>query len=181
MKVTLKFNGKNRVYENCSAEIKDNEIIITREFKDGDIVINRRRERIAIFKKIEESGNIYDHAFLNSNRELMVDDVSWRSPLEDWDFATEEEAQILLDALKKEGLQWNADKKCIEQFRWRAKLGERYYFFDEFLNVKFDRDENFEIDELRWSIGNYFKTREDAEAALLMVKELLKNKKLQNG
>ena len=179
MKVELQIGDTIAIPEGCKAVINGNEVVVEKEdkeFKDGDIIINRTGGRIAIFKKIEENGNIYDHAFLNSNRELVVYDVPWRSPLENWDFATEEEAQILLDALKKHGLQWNADKKCIEQFRWRAKLRERYYFFDEFLNVKFDRDENFEIDELRWSIGNYFKTRKDAEAALLMVKELLQKR-----
>lgn len=176
MKVTLKFNGKNRVYENCSAEIKDNEIIITREFKNGDIVINRREGRIAIFKKKDENEKLHDHAFLIIGRKLMIDDNAWNAYLEDWDFATEKEAQILLDALKKRGLQWNADKKCIEKLRWRAELGERYYFFDEFLEVQFTIEDENEDDDIYWGIGNYFKTREDAEAALLKVKNLLHNK-----
>lgn len=69
------------------------------------------------------------------------------------------------------------DKNCP----WRADLWGKYYYFDEFLNVKFAWEENLEVDDIRWSVGNYFETVGEAEAALLMVKELLKNKKLQNG
>ena len=64
------------------------------------------------------------------------------------------------------------DKKC----RWRADLWGKYFYFDEFLNVKFSWEENLEVDDIRWSVGNYFETVDEAEAALLMVKNLLQKR-----
>ena len=64
------------------------------------------------------------------------------------------------------------DKEC----GWRADLWGKYYYFDEFLNVKFTWEENIEVDDIRWSVGNYFETVGEAEAALLMVKNLLQKR-----
>lgn len=193
MKVELQIGDTIAIPEGCKAIVKDGSVVFEREkedkeFKDGDILIDDRKlsefpcKIIMIYKGTKSKEGCYEcYIFRNLMGSLVISKGCCSSEFVKIRHATEEEKQILFDKMKEQGLRWNADKKCIEQFRWRAKLRERYYFFDEFLNVKFDRDENFEIDELRWSIGNYFKTRKDAEAALLMVKELLKNKKLQNG
>lgn len=64
------------------------------------------------------------------------------------------------------------DKEC----GWRADLWGKYYYFDEFLNVKFTWEKNIEVDDIRWSVGNYFESVDEAEAALLMVKNLLQKR-----
>lgn len=64
------------------------------------------------------------------------------------------------------------DKEC----GWRADLWGKYYYFDEFLKVKFTWEKNLEVDDIRWSVGNYFETVGEAEAALLMVKNLLQKR-----
>ena len=65
---------------------------------------------------------------------------------------------------------------CDNECCWRADLWGKYYYFDEFLNVKFSWEENLEVDDIRWSVGNYFETVDEAEAALLMVKNLLQKR-----
>ena len=62
---------------------------------------------------------------------------------------------------------------CDKECGWRADLWGKYFYFDEFLKVKFTWEENLEVDDIRWSVGNYFETVDEAEAALLMVKNLL--------
>ena len=62
------------------------------------------------------------------------------------------------------------DKKCV----WRADLWGKYYYFDEFLNVKFSWDRNIEVDDIRWSVGNYFATVDDAEKAVNEAKKVLR-------
>jgi hypothetical protein len=62
------------------------------------------------------------------------------------------------------------DKKCV----WRADLWGKYYYFDEFLNVKFTWEENIEVDDMRWGIGNYFATVDDAEKAVNEAKKVLR-------
>ena len=65
---------------------------------------------------------------------------------------------------------------CDKECRWRADLWGKYFYFDEFLNVKFSWEENLEVDDIRWSVGNYFETVGEAEAALLIVKNLLQKR-----
>ena len=62
------------------------------------------------------------------------------------------------------------DKDCP----WRADLWGKYYYFDEFLNVKFSWEENYEVDDMRWSVGNYFATVDDAEKAVNEAKKVLR-------
>ena len=70
----------------------------------------------------------------------------------------------------KEKVKDTRDKEC----GWRAKLGERYYFFDEFLEVQFSWEENLEVDDIRWSVGNYFETVGEAEKTVNEAKNVLR-------
>lgn len=76
--------------------------------------------------------------------------------------------------MKEQGLKWNAEEKRVEKIRWRAGVGEEYYFINSSLDV-------LKIEEC-WSIlcgehylaSNYFRTQEQAEEAAKRVKETLK-------
>lgn len=62
------------------------------------------------------------------------------------------------------------DKNCV----WRADLWGKYYYFDEFLNVKFTWEENLEVDDMRWLVGNYFATVDEAKKAVNEAKKVLR-------
>ena len=62
------------------------------------------------------------------------------------------------------------DKECC----WRANLWGKYFYFDEFLNVKFSWEKNLEVDDMRWSVGNYFATVGEAEKAVNEAKKVLR-------
>lgn len=62
------------------------------------------------------------------------------------------------------------DKDCP----WRADLYGKYYYFDEFLNVKFAWKKNIEVDDMRWSVGNYFATVDEAKKAVNEAKKVLR-------
>lgn len=94
--------------------------------------------------------------------------------------ATEAEKQRLLDAIAKEGYCWNPDKKELEKLpRWRAKIGEDYYFVDACGEVDFDGEDNIEVDELKYKAGNYFRTEEAAERVANQIREIFKNSKAE--
>ena len=81
------------------------------QYKDGDFVVSESGN-ILIFRK-KDKGMIYDHAlFINVSGLHIVQSVPSYSPIKR--YATEEEKQILLDALAKRGKRWNAEKLCIE-------------------------------------------------------------------
>lgn len=89
--------------------------------------------------------------------------------------ATEEEKQLLFDALAKNGKQWNAEKKCIEDLMWEPKRGEAYFFIDDEIGIShcFWTDES--IDENRYKVFNCFRNEQDADEALPHIKEAFRN------
>lgn len=81
--------------------------------------------------------------------------------------ATEEEKQSLFDALAKKGKQWNAEKKCVEDLKWKPKDGKKYWYIasdGDIENEIFDSSSDWSyIGEGRIEIGNCFKTQEECE------------------
>ena len=63
---------------------------------------------------------------------------------------------------------------CDKECGWRADLWGKYYYFDEFLKVKFTWEENIEVDDIRWSVGNYFESVDEAKKAVNEAKNVLK-------
>ena len=63
---------------------------------------------------------------------------------------------------------------CDKECGWRADLWGKYFYFDEFLNVKFAWETNFEVDDMRWGVGNYFATVDEAEKAVNEAKKVLR-------
>lgn len=179
MKVILKINGARKVYENCKIEMKENEIIVTRKFKDGDFIVNREDGFMAIFKEKGAGGFLYDYAFLNFGEDVTISNIAFSGFLEDFQPATEEEKQMMHDALKKQGLQWNAEEKRVEKraekIRWRAKKGEGYFALGITTFEVFCYTENFdEMDAKLYNCGNYFRTPEHCQEAAKRVEETLR-------
>ena len=173
MKVILKINGARKVYENCETEIKGEEIIVTRKFKDGDFIVNREDGFIAIFKEKGPCGFLYDYAFLNFGEDVTISNIAFSGFLEDFQPATEEEKQMMHDALKKQGLQWNASEKRVEKIRWRAEKGKDYYFVYPDLTVINANELGYDLATNRYKALNYFRTEEQAKEAAERVKETL--------
>jgi hypothetical protein len=49
--------------------------------------------------------------------------------------------------------------------RWRAEKGEQYVIIDEYGDAVYTTENESAADNLLYSIGNYFRTREEAEAS----------------
>lgn len=96
--------------------------------------------------------------------------------------ATKEEKQRLFDALAEQNKRWNAEKKVVEDVRWRAITGCKYYYLD--LDItKYKVESTIDVDTCddsgRYLSGNYFKTEEAARTAGNQILELLKNSKAE--
>lgn len=82
--------------------------------------------------------------------------------------ATKEEAEIIkqkVDAIN--------DKYGIPK-RWRAKEGEQYWFISGWYLDVFETTDCYEIfDKRQYEFGNYFKTKEEAQAKLEKIKQIL--------
>lgn len=162
------------------------------EPKDGDVVYAKVRhndnDAIFIYKKTVEN-RIYGYAGYNIGYDKMVDmhGFAYITPniigdLIEYRPATEKEKKLLFDKLAEAGKKWNPETKNIEDVRWRAKKEGIYYHIisgdNDFVIASSD-DMRTLMDERRYNVGNYFKTREAAEKVAEQIREILRNSKAE--
>lgn len=160
--------------------------------KDGDIVYAQwegdrsNYKWIFIYKKslTDPYKNCDVYAYLGIERngktvsELHFDDHCTSQEL--LRPATEAEKQRLFDALAKEGKQWNAEAKQIEDLpRWRAEKNGKYYYVNDDSSIRETKEMEWAIDNDFYNAGNYFRTREAAEKVAEKIKEIFKNSKAE--
>ena len=172
IEVTLKAGDSLNIPEGCKAVIKDNVVVFEKEekeevqeFKDGDVLTSKMGV-VLIFKNDDGCGQFTSHY----NTASFPNSFWWTSLFR---HATEEEKQVLFDKMKEQGLRWNDEEKRVENLRWRAGFGEKYYFVRSLLDVR-------HIDECwsffcngQYSVNNYFRTEEQANEAARRIKETL--------
>lgn len=147
------------------------------EFKRGDVLISTRRSAgICVFDKIingdcavEIIGVIDGKITFPAGGGYFEDTYNLRH-------ATPEEAQLLWDALAKEGKRWNPETMQVEDIEkklWRGEKGCVYFYFDWNLVVLGTQECECYVDKLRYNAGNYFRTREQAQRAADKLKSAL--------
>lgn len=170
MKVELQCGDTITIPEGCKAIVKDGsvEIVKVQEFKDGDVLHGVYDNTMLIFKETSKYARGYFDSHYNNK---CSSNQHWNS--EAFRHATEEEKCQLFDNMKEKGWLWNAEKKCVELNRWKAKEGEIVYF----LNLHQDGSMvsngiPASVDYL-WETYNYFRTKEQTEEAARRVKGTL--------
>lgn len=174
MEITLKAGDSLNIPEGCKAIIEDDLITIIEEkqeeFKEGDILHSINTNRMLIFKKYRENSKFLFSDYFNNARGSNYDD--WFT--NKFRLATEDEKQALFDKMKAQGLRWNAEEKRVENIRWRAKKGKKYYFFDTNLLVRIINEDYNAFDNELYDAFNHFRKEEQAEEAAKRVKETLR-------
>ena len=168
---------KIQVPDGCSAKIEQQDgflvVVVEQkkwEPKDGDIVAFGS-SGIGIFKEFDPYGHT-DYATLTES-DTYINQRAWVNA--NIRPATDAEKQRLFDALAKKGKRWNPETKQIEDLpRWRAKIGEKYYFISDCLDVDFNSEDSDEYDDSYYAAGNYFKTEEAASRAAEKIRKILK-------
>ena len=163
--------------DGCSAKIERQDGFLVVVFepkkwepKDGDIVAFGS-SGIGIFKEFDPYGHT-DYATLTES-DTYINQRAWVNA--NIRPATDDEKQRLFDALAKKGKRWNAETKQIEDLpRWRAKIGEKYYFISDCLDVDFNSENSDKFDDSYYAADNYFKTEEAAERAAEKIRKILK-------
>lgn len=87
--------------------------------------------------------------------------------------ATPEEIKELNDQLTTEGKRWNLDTMQIEKLRWKPKKRDKYYYIRSKGNVNSAFWHKGSVDIHRYKFGNCFQAKEEAEAKLKQIKEIL--------
>lgn len=112
------------------------------------------------------SNHYFEYFNLKTDQELL-DDLHYGA------YTTEGHVARKAYSLLKKEEEESQQKKETPKERWRAEKGEVYYFFDGLMKLHTDVDDQTICDDMCWQIGNYFQTREQAEAAAQKVKDLL--------
>ena len=146
--------------------------------KDGDVVCCK--DIIVIYAGTNERGGIMTYAALHEQRlQTVVCEKGWGYTSE-YRLATEAEKRCLFDALAKHGKRWNAEKKCIEDLpRWRASYNQTYFHISSKCSIIDEKECGAFVDEGRYYVGNYFRTREAAEKVVELIRDIFKNSKAE--
>lgn len=139
--------------------------------EDGTILIYRECER--------EDTKVAYHAFLRYGEEPLHihqngDPFTHYNLIPTYRFSTAEEKKRINDVLSENGVYYDEKEKCLKKLRYRAKIGNSYYYIDwnRFVICKATEEEN-ESDNLRYKNLNYFQTKEEAYFKLFAVKSIL--------
>ena len=168
----LKLNSGDviTIPDDCKAVIKDKIITFEKEvqeFEDGDFVSlsNLGGKFLIIYNSKQGFSDVCFHAATyNCYYEKRV--VYYN----DWCFydevriATEEEKQVLLDAIHADGKDWDAVNKRIVEYMWQPKDGEGYYVINTLFKVLRFTWQSYSFDFDLLKRGNCFKTEEEAKA-----------------
>ncbi len=139
------------------------------EFKENDIVTCETEgiKWIAIFKDKIDTFSFRAKALYTT----VISQSDWCSYGEKCSIATESEKQLLFDKLKDKCLMF--DGKDI--VRWRAAPYKKYFYLPGDGDIAETEDDMSNWDDGAYYIGNYFPTREMAEAFKKVYIESLNN------
>lgn len=149
------------------AELDDGDCLT---HEDGTIVIYKESEKDPLLK------NMYFHAIYKNGRlhfpkntSSFYDYVSCG-----YRFSTTEEKKCMNEVLSENNLYYDEKEKCLKKLRWRAVIGNSYYYIDwnRFVICKTTETDS-ETDNLRYKNLNYFQTKEEANFKLFAVKSVL--------
>ena len=110
MEIKLNAGDKINIPTGCKATIKDNQIIIKEEFKDGDILRSNMTGRVVIFKSYKDESCKTFCIYYNSTNSA---NSYWGTHC--FNHATAKEKQAFFDELKARGLQWNDETKEMQK------------------------------------------------------------------
>ena len=168
---------KIQVSEEYKVFVNKGEVRIVKvenEFKPGEFVAETKSCSAFIYKGTDSAGYHCFYAGLDCDHDLVVSEENWRFGNGELRQATDKERQELISALADKGLQWNAAEKRIEKEKWRAPIGEQYFYLLDNFVVDSHFESNDKIDCGLYDLGNYFRTKEQAEKAVGVIKEALR-------
>ena len=146
------------------------------EFKENDIVTTTycNKLSISIFKNFVKNNGSCERATFKCS--LIVDTFYLNKQQYDASFETirlsnEEEKQLLFDKLKEKCLMFDGENVV----RWRTNRNGKYFYLPGDGDIAETEDDMSNWDDGAYYIGNYFPTREMAEAFQKQYLELLNN------
>ena len=165
----------------------DNENKKVQTIKDGDALLIKTRYNKSYYSVVKgiiseykfglvDNKYIVYHFGMNASDALVCINNTGLCDIEDIvsiHFLSKGSTVFLLQELaRQKKLWWNGEENKLEKYRFRAKEHEIYWYIDSEADVDYAFDSGGDISNIRFKIGNYFETKEEAELAAPKVKEL---------
>lgn len=186
---TYKFTlPQNKEVENTNVRVENGEVLVEVEFKEkfepkgGDFCVSDTGLIFIVHNTYNVGKQMRAFSYIgesDNNKEIFK---NLTYTINNGRFATPEEKSEFLARLEKEyHKRWNEETKQLEDIRWRAKRGSKYYRVTT--SGVFEVEECEEtcsaISYLDYSCGNYFRTKEAAQKVADQIKEIFKNSKAE--
>lgn len=130
-----------------------------------------------VVKCIDEAGNVYMHCYYIDGGDVCYDGPLLLGNVYDFIFrpsSTSDYARKKLETeLNKEGMHWNHSRRRLEPNDLR-NADKPYYYISDKLEILKKDDNSSSLASKRYSAGNYFMSREDAEKVLESVLEAIR-------
>lgn len=150
---------------------KYREIKLPEQWKNGDILYSDTDKEFAVFKdkwKLDSDKFLAYFATCHGGY-LTLQAIRRR----DFRLTTKLEVEQFYEYLHSIGKDWDAEKKQLVDWKWKPKKGERYWFIGGHGQIRSYVWNNDFADIDFFNFGNYFKTKEEAEAMAKKIKKLL--------
>lgn len=181
--IELDYNGKTHCFNNASVVSINNGTIsieVDWEPKEGELVkiTGNCIDAYSIFRRYNKSVDVivvYGQKRINSDNHAFCKYHWYVGNQTEIHPVTPEEQQAFDDFCKSQGKIWNREKLQWENYRWKPIKDEWYYFIDNTADVAYTYNSTCRTDLRRIKSGNCFRTREEAEAKLEQIKQILKS------
>lgn len=179
--IELDYNGKTDCFHNASVISVNNgsiSIEVDWEPEEGELVkiTGNYIDAYSIFHaydKPSETIVVYGHKRINSNDHAFCRYYWFEGLQTKISPVTPEEQQAFDDFCKSQGKIWNKEKLQWEKYRWKPKKRDKYYYIRSKGNVNLAFWRKGSADIHRYKFGNCFQTKEEAEAKLEEIKQIL--------
>ena len=178
--IVLNVSGKTRTFIDAKlVSAVDGKIVLDlpeASFKKGSYItflMERDSERTFILSKHTDVRTYY-HVSTKKFSILAYNDF-WFKDCNKFRNATPEEIQELNDQLEAEGKRWNPDTMQIEKLKWKPMYDDKYYCVN-LASLSFVVCHTWTGDTVDYDYynqNNCFKTKEEAEAKLEQIKQIL--------
>lgn len=152
------------------------EIKLPEQWKDGDIIVENNTNPVySVFKSAEGNGKFSEYFCVTIDGIIKAN--IFRS-ISKWHLANKEERKTFTNLLHKHCKDWDSEKKQLVDWKWKPKEDEDYWavILDTTIIKLVFTWLGSVTDEIRYKLGNCFRTREEAEAMVEKIKELLNAK-----
>lgn len=181
--IELDYNGKTHCFNNASVvSVNNSTIIIETEWEpeEGELVkiTGNCIDAYSIFRSYDKSVGaivVYGQKRINSDSHAFCRSYWFPGSQTEIHPVTPEEQQAFDDFCKSHGKIWNKEKLQWEKYGWKPLYGETYYSVNvlALTEVVGHKWKNDTVDNTYYRTNNCFKTREEAEAKLKQIKQIL--------